>query len=164
VTLAIDGGRRRAHDRDPPHETRYDMKRPAAIDQLRQVPLFSTCTKAELEMILGATTQLTFTAGDILATEGARGHEFMVIDDGRARVEIGGQLISELGPGDFFGEIALLDGGPRTATVIAETDFVAEIISERDFDGLVARSPALDRKILVGLARRLRQADVRMTS
>ena len=140
------------------------MKRHAGIDQLRQVPLFSTCTKAELEMILGATTGLTFTAGDVLAKEGASGHEFMVIHEGRARVEIGGRVINELGPGDFFGEIALLDGGPRTATVIAETDFAAEIISERDFGGLVARAPALDRKILVGLARRLRQADVRLTS
>jgi CRP-like cAMP-binding protein len=163
VTLAIDRVLNPAHDRDL-NETRYDMKSHAAMDQMRELPLFSTCTKAELEMIFGATTRLAFTAGDVLAQEGAPGHEFVVIAEGRARVEIGGHLINELGPGDFFGEIALLDGGPRSATVIADTDVVAEVISERDFGGLVARSPALDRKVLVGLARRLRQADVRLTS
>jgi CRP-like cAMP-binding protein len=140
------------------------MKRNQGIEQLKQVPLFSTCTKAELEMILGATTRLTFSAGEVLAKEGSQGHEFMVLDDGRARVEAGGQLLSELGPGDFFGEISLLDGGPRTATVIAETDVVADVIAQRDFDGLIARSPGLDRKLLAGLARRLREADVRLTT
>ena len=140
------------------------MKRNHGTEQLKQVPFFSSCTKAELEMILGATTRLTFTAGEILAKEGSQGHEFMVINEGRVRVEAGGRVLSELGPGDFFGEIALLDGGPRTATVTAETDVVAEVIAQGDFDGLVARSPGLDRKLLIGLARRLREADVRLTS
>jgi CRP-like cAMP-binding protein len=86
----------------------------------------------------------------------------MVMVDGTARVEIGGQTIATIGPGEFFGEIALLDGGPRTATVIAETDTVAEVIGQREFSGLVEDSPHLAKKLLVGLARRLRAADVQL--
>ncbi len=115
-------------------------------------------------MILAAATTLQFSAGDVLAKQGAYGHEFVVIVEGQARVEAGGRLLAVLEPGEFFGEIALLDGGVRTATVTAQTDVVAEVISHRDFDGLVARSPGLDRKLLAGLARRLRQADLLLTS
>jgi len=140
------------------------MKNHQGLDQLKHVELFSKCSNAELGMIMAATTRLNFSAGDILARQGAYGHEFVVILDGRARVEAGGRLLAVLEPGDFFGEIALLDGGVRTATVVAETDVVAEVIAHRDFDGLIARSPGLDKKLLVGLARRLRQADLLLTS
>jgi CRP/FNR family cyclic AMP-dependent transcriptional regulator len=132
----------------------------SATEQLKNVALFSACTRKELELIAGATTELRFPAGATLAQQGANGHEFMVIVDGTARVEVGDQSVATLGPGDFFGEIALLDGGPRTATVVATTDLVAEVIGQREFAGLVEDSPHLAKKLLIGLARRLRAADV----
>ena len=139
------------------------MKRDrAGIEHLKQIALFSACTNKELELISAATTQLRFPAGETLARQGENGHEFMVMVDGTARVEIGGQTIATIGPGEFFGEIALLDGGPRTATVIAETDTVVEVIGQREFSGLVEDSPHLAKKLLVGLARRLRAADVQL--
>jgi CRP-like cAMP-binding protein len=84
----------------------------------------------------------------------------MAIVDGTARVDIGGRTVATIGPGEFFGEVALLDGGPRTATVVAETDLVTEVIGQREFAGLVEDSPHLAKLLLVGLARRLRAADV----
>jgi CRP/FNR family cyclic AMP-dependent transcriptional regulator len=134
----------------------------SGTEHLKRVALFSACTRKELELIAGATTQLRFPAGETLARQGKNGHEFMVIVEGTARVDISGQTLATLGPGDFFGEIALLDGGPRTATVVAETDLVAEVIGQREFAGLVEDSPQLAKKLLVGLARRLRAADLQL--
>ena len=134
----------------------------AATDQLKSIALFSACTRKELELIAGAATQLNFPAGEVLARQGANGHEFMVVVSGTARVEINGQTIATLGPGEFFGEMSLLDGGPRTATVVAETDVVVEVIGQREFGALIEDSPHLAKKLLIGLARRLRAADVRL--
>ena len=133
-----------------------------AIEQMQRIPLFSACTRQELELILSRTTELRFKAGDVLTREGDRGHEFLVIVDGQANVLIGGQKIATLGPGEFFGELALLDDGPRTATVVAETDLVAEVSSQREFNDLIEGAPHLAKKLLVGLARRLRAADLHL--
>src|SRR2546423_2519729 len=135
----------------------------AATNQLKAISLFSACTAKELEHIAQATTRLQFDAGQTLAREGERGHELLVIVEGKARVTIGGRDIATLGAGDFFGEISLLDGGDRTATVVADTNLVAEVIGQREFATLIADSPRLARNLLVGLARRLRAADVLLT-
>lgn len=134
----------------------------SATEQLKRVALFSACTRDELELIDSATTELRFPAGKTLARQGETGHEFVVIVEGRARVEIGDQTVATIEAGDFFGEIALLDGGPRTATVTAETDVVAEVIGQREFAALIERTPHLAHKLLVGLARRLRAADIQL--
>jgi CRP-like cAMP-binding protein len=134
----------------------------AGIENLKNIALFSACTRKELELISGATTQLRFPAGETLAREGDNGHEFLVIVEGTARIDVGGHVVATIGPGEFFGEVSLLDGGPRTATVVAETDIVAEVIGQREFSGLVEDSPHLAKKLLVGLARRLRAADVQL--
>ena len=132
----------------------------AGTDQLKSVALFSACTRDELELIARTTTQLQFPAGTTLAQQGENGHEFIVVVEGTARVEIGGRTVATIGAGDFFGEVALLDGGPRTATVVAETDLVVEVIAQREFAGLIEDAPHLAKKLLIGLARRLRAADV----
>ena len=132
----------------------------AGTDQLKSVALFSACTRDELELIARATTQLRFPAGTTLAQQGENGHEFIVVVEGTARVEIGGRNVATIGAGDFFGEVALLDGGPRTATVVAETDLVVEVIAQREFAALLEDAPHLAKKLLIGLARRLRAADV----
>jgi CRP-like cAMP-binding protein len=85
-----------------------------------------------------------------------------VIVDGKASVSIGERVVNTLAPGDFFGEIALLDHGPRTATVIAETDLIAEVIGQREFDAVLVNAPHLAKKVLVGLASRLRAADLHL--
>jgi CRP-like cAMP-binding protein len=134
----------------------------AAIENLRKVPLFSACTKDELRKIMSASTSMTFTAGTVLASQGTTGHEFMVIEDGKARVDVGGKTVATLGAGDFFGEVSLLDGGPRTATVTAETDIVADVIAQREFAALIDTAPHLARKLLKGLALKLRGADMQL--
>ena len=137
------------------------MTRPdPAIERLRQIPLFSACTDDELELISARTTGVRVAAGDVLAREGQTGREFVVIVEGTAAVSKGGRPIATLGPGDFFGEIALLDNGPRTATVTAESDLVAEVSSHQEFAELIEGAPSLARKLLVGVARRLRAADL----
>ncbi len=129
------------------------------IERLRHVTLFSACTYDELALISSRTSPHHATAGDVLTREGRIGHEFIVIVAGTAQVLVGDRQVAVLGPGDFFGEIALLDDGPRTATVVAETDLDVEVASQREFAELVAGAPSLARKLLVGLARRLRDAD-----
>ena len=103
------------------------------VERLRKIPLFAACSKDELQQIAAAASTLTFPAGTVLAREGDVGREFMVIDDGTADVVIGGAVVNQLGPDDSFGEVALLDGGVRTATVVASTDVVAYVIEQREF-------------------------------
>ena len=140
------------------------MHRTSEIDRyLTEIPLFSACSKRELQTVSGLTTALTIPAGKVITSEGQPGREFVVILDGKATVSINGAEIATLGRGDFFGEIALLDGGPRTATVVADTDLVARVISHAEFSQMLEDVPTMARKLLVGVAARLRDADVHLT-
>ena len=140
------------------------MHRMSEIDRyLTEVPLFSACSKRELQTVSGLTTALTIPAGKVVTSEGQPGREFVVILEGKATVSINGTEIATLGRGDFFGEIALLDGGPRTATVVADTDLVARVISYAEFSQMLEDVPTMARRLLVGVAARLRDADVRLT-
>jgi CRP/FNR family cyclic AMP-dependent transcriptional regulator len=141
------------------------MKRKSPLhEHLTKIPLFAACTGEELRQISEKASTLTYEAGTVLADEGSVGAEFMVIVDGTAEVTAGGHVLNELGPGDFFGEIALLDGGPRTATVRATSAVVAEVIDERDFRVLLYDVPSLSRKLLVGVAKRLRAANMALAA
>ncbi len=93
-----------------------------AADLLQRVPIFSGLDRKELERIATSMKQRTFEAGDNVTTEGAGGVGFFVIEDGEAKVTIGGEERRRLGPGDYFGEVALLNESARTATIVAETD------------------------------------------
>jgi CRP/FNR family cyclic AMP-dependent transcriptional regulator len=126
---------------------------------LTTVPLFSRCTKRELSVLSRLTTKMTIPAGQDVTRQGRFGREFIVIVIGKATVAIDGRVVATLGPGDFFGEIALLDGGPRTATVTADTDLVAEVMSHQEFASLLIEVPDVTRGILRGVAARLRAAD-----
>ena len=134
------------------------------IERLRNIPLFSTCTKAELALVARRTSELRARPGDVLIREGVTGREFLVIVEGTASVMIGGERVAVLGAGDFCGEIALLDRGPRTATVVADTDLVAQVSSQSEFADVLAGAPNVGRHLLVGLARRLRAADARFAA
>ena len=127
---------------------------------LSQVALFSACTDKELARLARHAEIVDFQAGDVLMTEGETGHEFFVIIDGEVAVTSGGETVAKLGPGTYVGEQALLDPGPRTATVTALNDIQAVLLSSREFYAAIDDVPGLARKLLTGMARRLRDASV----
>ena len=132
----------------------------AFVETLATVPLFSACSKKELQMVAKAADHVTVAAGQVVVTEGAAGTEFFVIIDGRARVERHGRQVASLGPGGFFGDLALLDRAPRNASVIADSELEVARIGQRAFDALLDH-PGFSKKLLAGLARRLRQEDAK---
>lgn len=129
------------------------------LDMLAAVPLFSACSQAELRQIARLGTPVTVSSGKVLTTEGTPGREFFMILEGVADCSIGGMHAAQFGPGDFFGEMALLDGGPRTATVTAVTDMDVLVLDAREFSSLLTASPSITTKVLATLARRLRASD-----
>ena len=131
----------------------------ASTEQLAAVPLFSALTKPDLQQVLRAADEIDVESGRELVTEGRVGHEFFLILEGQAEVRRGGERVTTLGPDDYFGELALLDHGPRSATVIAETETKLLVLGQREFGGLVETVPGLAAKLLPGLARRLREVD-----
>jgi CRP/FNR family cyclic AMP-dependent transcriptional regulator len=130
------------------------------VDTLATVPLFSACSKKELQMVAKSADHLTVPPGKVVVTEGAAGAEFFVILDGRARVERHGREVNTLGPGSFFGDLALLDRAPRNASVIADSELELAKLGQRAFDELLEH-PGFSKKLLAGLARRLREQDAR---
>jgi CRP/FNR family transcriptional regulator, cyclic AMP receptor protein len=135
------------------------MAREQYLDHLASVPLFSGCTTKELRDIAKATVELTLDEGKEFVTQGDVGREAFIIVEGSADVLRGGNKISTLGPGDCVGELALLDHGPRTATVVATSPLTVLVLGPREFSGLLDEVPTLNHKILAALAGRIRQLD-----
>jgi CRP/FNR family transcriptional regulator, cyclic AMP receptor protein len=128
------------------------------VKQLSQVPLFSGCSRRDLQTIARVVKDIDHAAGTVIAREGEPGVGLFVIVEGTADVTIGDKRKATLGPGDFFGEIALLDGGPRTATVTATSDVQLLGLTEWAFRGLMAEHPSIAVKTLQQMAARLRNA------
>ena len=124
---------------------------------LGRVPLFAACSDKELDRLARHAEIVEFAAGDTLMVEGEPGQEFFVIVDGEVGVTTGGETLAKLGPGGYVGETALLDPGPRTATVTALRDTSAVLLASREFYAAVDESPVLARKLLTGMAHRLRE-------
>lgn len=137
------------------------LKRDAFLDHLAEVPLFSALSKKDLQLVARNAEDVKVDAGKVLVSEGAAGTEFFVIVDGKARVTRRGKKIAELGPGGFFGDLALLDRAPRNATVVAETPMEVLVLGQREFAALIDEVPGFAHKLLAGLARRLREADAK---
>jgi CRP/FNR family cyclic AMP-dependent transcriptional regulator len=135
------------------------MARDAFVDHLARVPLFSACSQKDLRLVAKRAEDVKVEAGKQLVTEGDTGTEFFVIIEGNATVQRHGQKVAELGPGDFFGDLALLDRAPRNATVTAETPMELLLLGQREFAGLIDDVPEFAHKLLAGLARRVRQQD-----
>jgi CRP-like cAMP-binding protein len=137
-------------------------RRDAYIEHLTQVPLFSACSRDELRKLAQRTTDIPIAEGHVLVKEGDRGLEFFVIVGGQAKVSRRGRKVGELGPGDFFGELALLIDSERNATVTAATPMEAIVLSRREFDAALADAPRMTRKIMAGMARRLAEYDSKL--
>ena len=131
------------------------LHRNAKIDVLRRVPLFAACSRRQLEAISSIADELDVREGKVMIREGERGREFFVLLAGEADVTQGGNPLRTLGPGDFFGEIALVSRTPRTATVVARSPLRALVITDRAFRSLLERMPDLQLKVLQALAERL---------
>jgi CRP-like cAMP-binding protein len=129
-----------------------------ALD-LKAVWLFSNCTGSELKKIRGSLDELTVPAGKLLVEEGRIGTEFFIIVSGTAAVTRNGKKVATLGPNSHFGELALLDRRPRSASVESVTDLDVLVLSQRQFNGLLESVPTIARKLLAALATRLREAD-----
>jgi CRP/FNR family cyclic AMP-dependent transcriptional regulator len=137
------------------------MARDSKLEHLAQVRLFSACNKKELALIGKASDEVSVSAGKEVVTEGQVGHEFFLILDGKAAVKRKGRKVATFGPGDYFGEIALLDKGVRSATVVTETPATLLVLGQREFSGVLDEVPALAHKLLTNMAARLRDADER---
>ncbi len=126
---------------------------------LATVPLFTACSKKELQQLARRAEERRVDAGTVLVREGAAGDAFYVIVSGQADVDRHGTVVATIGAGTFFGDLALLDMAPRNATVTAKTDMELVVLGQREFSAMIDESPAFARKLLMGLAHRLRQMD-----
>ena len=127
----------------------------AFIDHLQQVPMFSVCSKRDLQLVARRAEDVRVAAGKVLVNEGETGHEFFVIVDGKVKVSRKGRRIATSGAPDFVGEIALIEEIPRTATVTAETPVCLFVLTRKDFRHLLDENRSVERKLLRALARRL---------
>jgi CRP-like cAMP-binding protein len=133
-------------------------------DLLAQVPLFEGLSRRHLRQIAEHADEISFREREIIVEADQPGGTFFVIVEGQVRIVRGNRTIARAGPGEFFGEISLLDGGPRTASVIAETPVVAIRLFKASFDKLVQQEPRVAGKILAVVARRLREAEKTVTA
>jgi len=134
------------------------LRKNAKIELIKTVPLFSRCSKRELAAVAAQADELVLPAGRALATQGARGSEFVIIVDGTADVTKNGRRINQLGPGDFLGEIALISGALRTATVTTTSESRLLVLTDRGFKRLTGEMPSIHASVLKALSERL-QAD-----
>jgi CRP/FNR family cyclic AMP-dependent transcriptional regulator len=130
-------------------------------DLLGKVWLFERCSNRELDLLQDAATEMDFPIGKELTKQGEIGRHFMVIVEGEAEVTRDGTQIAVLGPGSFFGEMSLLDGQPRTATVTTREPTRVLMITTAAFTGALTTMPSVDRKMLTVLAARLRDIEAR---
>jgi CRP-like cAMP-binding protein len=131
----------------------------AAMDQklsvLSTVPLFADLGSRDLAEVGRLADEVTVGAGKVLAEEGASGHEFFVILDGTVAITKGANHLADLGPGDFFGELAMIGKVPRTATATASTPATLLVVGHREFTTLLADQPQIREKVLTAVARRI---------
>jgi CRP-like cAMP-binding protein len=131
------------------------LRKDAKIELLKNVPLFSQCDKKQLTAIASVADIIDLPAGKELIKEGALGREFMVIVEGAAEVRRKGRKIDTIGPGDFIGEMALISGGPRNATVRTTSDSALLVLTTQQFWALLDQAPEIKSSVLRALGDRL---------
>lgn len=134
------------------------------MELLGNMELFSTCNRRELGQVATVTVPADFAAGSVLTRQGQSGGLAFVIATGKAEVVRGGKRLATLGPGDVVGELSLIDGEPRSATVKALSDIEVLEINGEDLRRLLRKAPSVVRKLLEALAERLRAADTLPTA
>jgi CRP/FNR family transcriptional regulator, cyclic AMP receptor protein len=128
----------------------------APAETLKKVPLFADLDNRELEQIASSMRERRYSAGDTVTKEGAGGAGFFVVQEGEAEVSVDGEAKGSIGPGDYFGEIALINESPRTATLTARTDMVCYGMTPWDFRPLVESNSAIAWKLLTAMAEKMR--------
>jgi CRP/FNR family cyclic AMP-dependent transcriptional regulator len=128
---------------------------PRTDELLARVPLFSGLSRKGLRELSNLATRLNLPAGHELTRQGALGNEFIIVLDGTVDVTIDGAVINSCGAGDFFGEISLLDNRPRTATVVATSDVVVDVIARPEFSAFLADQPEIAAELRDVMAHRL---------
>ena len=160
VSRMMDGSIGRPPDADPPSSgAPAKLGQDQKITYLERVQIFEGCSNRQLRAIARIAEVQEGPAGEMLARAGEPGDRFFVIVDGAARIEVSAQKQHRIGPGEFFGEMSLLDGEPRSATVIADTAVRLLVIHRRDFMSLLREVPALTQQMLVTLCQRVRTAE-----
>ncbi|HLI53716.1 MAG TPA: cyclic nucleotide-binding domain-containing protein [Acidimicrobiales bacterium] len=134
------------------------------LELLSKVRMFSSLNRKELRLIARTSDVIQVPKGTEIVTEGKLGHEFYLILSGSASVRRGGRKVASLSTGDYFGEMALLDKGPRTASIVAEEDCELLLLGQREFMSVLDQVPPVAHKLLVNMASRLREADSRAVS
>ncbi len=129
------------------------------LELLKHVPLLSGLGKRDIEEVGRLAEEIDLPAGHVLMRQGGSGSEFFVIVDGTVRIDRDGAPIKSLGPGDFLGEIALVDDGPRTATATTESPAKLLVLGHREFHSLMDQFPTIQTCVLQALARRVRNLD-----
>ena len=132
------------------------------LAHLTSVPLFAQCTKAELKSLARHTSDITAEPEQILIKEGQGAYDFFVIVSGEAEVSREGRVVARLQAGDYFGEIGLLAPALRDATVTARSQMELIVLAQWDFEQALAEAPGMTRRLLAGMAHRLRQLDQRL--
>jgi CRP/FNR family transcriptional regulator, cyclic AMP receptor protein len=131
----------------------------AHLEGLRNVALFQSCSQKDLEKIAKASDEVKMSAGSLIVDQGQTGREAFVVIEGSVTVKRNGKKVATLGAGTVVGELSLLDHGPRTATVVCDTDCTLLLLDQRHFLGVVDQVPALAHKLLASLAGRIRDLD-----
>ena len=134
------------------------------MELLERAPLFAELPKTHLRKVADASSSSTRHAGDELMKEGQAGSTFFVIIEGNAKVVKGGRTVRRFGPGDFFGEMAILTSSPRSASVIAETDLLCLVLSAANLRKVLKDEPAIALRMLGELANRLAGQDRKYTA
>jgi CRP-like cAMP-binding protein len=127
-------------------------------DLLGSVPLFSKLSRRDLGRLVKAGHDQSYPAGTELITHDEKGITFFVIAEGEARIELGGKEVRKVGPGDYFGEMALIDGAPRSGTVTAETDVRCFVITQWHFRPFATEHPDVAWALLEAMVKRVRDA------
>jgi len=131
------------------------MTRNSKIELLRRIPLFEDCSSKELAQLATTADEIDLPEGRTLTREGLAGKEFVVLAEGIADVESEGEVVNTLGPGDFFGEISLVTGQPRTATVTTRSPARLLVFTAPAFRSLLGRAPRIRRRVVAAAALRL---------
>lgn len=135
------------------------MARDRYVEHLQGNPLFAAMSTKEMGELLRRADTVYFEPGREVFAEGARGEEFWIVIDGTLQVSRNGQVVGTLGPGDAFGELAIIDPAPRDATVVCTSKAELLVIDRRVFWSVIDEFPAIAHNVMVGMARRLRSAD-----